>query len=331
MKAIVQERFGPPDVLRLVDTDPPEVGRRRRAGSGARRRAQPLRLAHPARRPARRAAHGRSGADQAEGPGGRASTRPDAWRRSARTCAGCGPATRCSASARARSPSTRARQADKVVPKPASLTFEQAAAVPMAGTTALRGIRDVGAVRAGHRVLVNGAAGGVGTYAVQIAAALGARGHRGVQHTQRRAGALDRRRARRRLHDGGLHRRAGALRRDPRQRGQPAAEPAAPGPDPDRDPRAQRRRLTRPRVRAGCWHPAGGRGQRVSSDSGSARSRTNRTGSTCSPSPGSSRPGSSRRSSTGPTRWPTRPRACATWSRDTHAARSSSPWRERLM
>ena len=64
--------------------------------------------------------------------------------------------------------------ADTVVPKPVSLTFEQAAAVPMAGATALRGIRDVGAVQAGHRVLVNGAAGGVGTYAVQIAAALGA-------------------------------------------------------------------------------------------------------------------------------------------------------------
>jgi NADPH-dependent curcumin reductase CurA len=54
-----------------------------------------------------------------------------------------------------------------VVPKPASLTFGQAAAVPMAGATALRGIRDAGAVRAGHRVLVNGAAGGVGTYAAQ--------------------------------------------------------------------------------------------------------------------------------------------------------------------
>ena len=61
-----------------------------------------------------------------------------------------------------------------VVPKPASLTFEQAAAVPTAATTALRGIRDVGGVNAGQRVLVNGAGGGVGTYAVQIAAALGA-------------------------------------------------------------------------------------------------------------------------------------------------------------
>ena len=64
--------------------------------------------------------------------------------------------------------------ADMVVPKPASLTFEQAAAVPIAATTALRGIRDVGKVQAGQRVLVNGAGGGVGTYAVQIAAALGA-------------------------------------------------------------------------------------------------------------------------------------------------------------
>ena len=59
------------------------------------------------------------------------------------------------------------------MPKPAGLTFEQAAAVPIAATTALRGIRDVGQVRAGQRVLINGAGGGVGTYAVQIAAALG--------------------------------------------------------------------------------------------------------------------------------------------------------------
>jgi len=60
-----------------------------------------------------------------------------------------------------------------LVPKPAGLTFEQAAAVPIAAT-ALRGIRDAGEVKAGQRVLVNGAGGGVGTYAVQIAAALGA-------------------------------------------------------------------------------------------------------------------------------------------------------------
>src|SRR5215218_233592 len=64
--------------------------------------------------------------------------------------------------------------AEMVVAKPASLTFEQAAAIPIAATTALRGIRDVGGVKAGRQVLVNGAAGGVGTYAVQIATALGA-------------------------------------------------------------------------------------------------------------------------------------------------------------
>jgi NADPH:quinone reductase-like Zn-dependent oxidoreductase len=64
--------------------------------------------------------------------------------------------------------------ADLVVPKPARLSFEQAAAVPIAATTALRGIRDVGRVAAGQRVLINGAGGGVGSYAVQIAAALGA-------------------------------------------------------------------------------------------------------------------------------------------------------------
>ncbi len=63
---------------------------------------------------------------------------------------------------------------DQVVRKPASLTFEQAAALPIAATTALRGIRDVGAVKPGQRVLVKGASGGVGSFAVQIAAALGA-------------------------------------------------------------------------------------------------------------------------------------------------------------
>lgn len=58
--------------------------------------------------------------------------------------------------------------------KPAGLTFEQAAAVPLAGNTALQGMRDVAQVRPGQRVLVNGASGGVGTFAVQIAVALGA-------------------------------------------------------------------------------------------------------------------------------------------------------------
>jgi len=61
-----------------------------------------------------------------------------------------------------------------VVAKPARLSFEQAAAIPAAGATALQALRDRGGLRAGQKVLVNGAAGGVGTFAVQIAKALGA-------------------------------------------------------------------------------------------------------------------------------------------------------------
>jgi NADPH:quinone reductase-like Zn-dependent oxidoreductase len=58
--------------------------------------------------------------------------------------------------------------------KPANLTFEQAGAVALAGFTALQGLRDWGKLRAGQRLLINGAAGGVGTFAVQIAKAMGA-------------------------------------------------------------------------------------------------------------------------------------------------------------
>jgi NADPH:quinone reductase-like Zn-dependent oxidoreductase len=60
------------------------------------------------------------------------------------------------------------------VPKPPGLTFEQAAAIPIAGCTALQALRDHGQLETGQRVLISGAAGGVGTFAVQIAKALGA-------------------------------------------------------------------------------------------------------------------------------------------------------------
>ena len=58
--------------------------------------------------------------------------------------------------------------------KPARVTWEQAAAIPVARCTALQALRDHGRLQAGQRVLVNGAAGGVGTFAVQIARVLGA-------------------------------------------------------------------------------------------------------------------------------------------------------------
>ncbi|GAA4288335.1 NAD(P)-dependent alcohol dehydrogenase [Georgenia daeguensis] len=58
--------------------------------------------------------------------------------------------------------------------KPASLTFEQAAVVPVSAATALKGLRDVGRVQAGQKVLITGASGGVGSYAVQLAKAFGA-------------------------------------------------------------------------------------------------------------------------------------------------------------
>ncbi|MEU3277967.1 NAD(P)-dependent alcohol dehydrogenase [Streptomyces antibioticus] len=173
MKAIVQERFEPPDVLRLVDTDRPEPGAgevlvRVRAAAlnpydwhmlrgdpyvarllGGVGRVRPL---------SRVAGIDAAGQVEAVGVGVRGLRPGD------EVLGFC----RGSFAEYARTP------ADLLVPKPAHLTFEQAAAVPMGAVTALRGIRTVGRVRAGHRVLVNGAGGGVGTFAVQIATALDA-------------------------------------------------------------------------------------------------------------------------------------------------------------
>ena len=65
-------------------------------------------------------------------------------------------------------------RADRLAAKPGNVSFEQAAATPISGYTALQAVRDHGKVEAGQRVLVIGAGGGVGTFAVQIAKADGA-------------------------------------------------------------------------------------------------------------------------------------------------------------
>ncbi|PZG16053.1 NAD(P)-dependent alcohol dehydrogenase [Micromonospora craterilacus] len=172
MKAIVQDNYGPADVLDLRDIDRPAIGddevlvQVRAAGvdpgvwifmAG---RPYLVRLAAGLRRP-RVAVRGRDLAGVVTAVGARV-TRFRPGDEVYGTCLGGSYAEFASA------------PAQRLAGKPANLSFAQAAAVPVSGMTALRAVRDCGAVRPGHRVLVIGASGGVGSLAVQIAKAYGA-------------------------------------------------------------------------------------------------------------------------------------------------------------
>lgn len=174
MKAVVQDTYGSAAVLETRDIDRPEIGddevlvHVRAAGvnpgdwaimSGLPYIARPV---YGLRRP-KNAVRGTDVAGTVEAVGtGVTRLQPGdevfGW------CSGLGGAFAEYAAA----------SEDALALKPANLTFEQAAAVPMAGLVALQALRDHGGVQAGQKVLINGASGGIGTFAVQIAKALGA-------------------------------------------------------------------------------------------------------------------------------------------------------------
>jgi NADPH:quinone reductase-like Zn-dependent oxidoreductase len=180
MQAIVQERYGPPDLLRLQDVAKPVAGTgqvlvRVRAASlhpdvwhVVRGRPYVLRLMGAGLRRPRNPVPGTdlAGTVQAVGQG------------VTRFKPGDEVFGECFTGYQWRNGGAFAEYAavpaDTLAPKPARLTFEQAAAVPTSGLLALSGLRDQGRIRTGDRVLVNGAAGGVGTFAVQLAKAFGA-------------------------------------------------------------------------------------------------------------------------------------------------------------
>ncbi|MFD9701834.1 NAD(P)-dependent alcohol dehydrogenase [Lentzea sp. NPDC059081] len=175
MKAIVQDRYGSPDALELRDVEAPtasgsEVLVRVRAASVNAydwhiMRGDPYlaRLAGVGRSRPARAIRGRDFAGTVEAVG-RDVRR---FRPGDEVFGDLGTADGAFAE-------YVSLPEDLVEAKPATWTFEQAAAVPLAGLTALKGLRDTGRLRPGQHVLVNGASGGVGTFAVQIAKALGA-------------------------------------------------------------------------------------------------------------------------------------------------------------
>jgi len=172
MKAIVQDGYGPADVLRLDEIDVPAVGEKdvlvRVHAAGLDPGVWHLMTGSPylvramgfgLRRPKLRV-RGSDLAGRVEAVGA--------------AVTGVAPGDEVMGIGEGSFAEYAVAPPDKLVPKPARLTFEQAAVVPISGLTALHAVRDVGEVRAGQRVMVIGAAGGVGSYAVQIAKAFGA-------------------------------------------------------------------------------------------------------------------------------------------------------------
>jgi NADPH:quinone reductase-like Zn-dependent oxidoreductase len=172
MKAIVHDAYGPADVLELREIDQPEIAddevlvRVRAAGvdrgvwhvmTGL---PYPIRLAGYGLRTPKNPVVGMDMAGVVEAVGGDVT-----GLRPGDEVFGIGKGTFAEY--------TRALES-KLAPKPANLSFEQAAVVAISGLTALQGLRDRGRVAPGQKVLIIGASGGVGTYAVQLAKAFGA-------------------------------------------------------------------------------------------------------------------------------------------------------------
>jgi NADPH:quinone reductase-like Zn-dependent oxidoreductase len=172
MKAILQDKYGSPDVLGLEDIDEPEVGdgdvlvvvlaASAHIGDWHFMTGLPylFRIAGSGLRAPRTRVRGTDMAGRVEATG-KDVTRFQAGDEVFGVCDGA-----FAEYATARS--------DRVAPKPANLTVEQAATVPTSGCTALQAVRNKGKVAPGQKVLIIGAAGGVGSFAVQIAKAFGA-------------------------------------------------------------------------------------------------------------------------------------------------------------
>ncbi len=169
MKAIVQERYGSPDFLALREIERPDVGddrvlvRVRAASVNAAdwhlMHAFPNLIGKLMRMPATRVRGGDlAGTVEAVG----------------KDVAAFAPGDEVFGVGSGSFAEYAAALPDRLAPRPRNLTFEQAAAIPVAGCTALLGLRDQARVAPGQRVLIYGAGGGVGTFAVQIAKALGA-------------------------------------------------------------------------------------------------------------------------------------------------------------